>query len=94
MSPGEYLERHTELEHRVWWEFFAMKARNFGPDISMDGCVPRETQRRWEGAVGNAAYKLSAGLERGIRARQIAAKTGRDEGEVYDELTKKEQVPG
>lgn len=63
-------------------------------DLSMDGCVPAEVQRRWEGKVGGAQAALHRGLLRAKQARLIAEKRGIDEGQAYDELKRLEQAKG
>jgi hypothetical protein len=83
----------TDKQIRVWlaWK----RIHDTGDrDLSMDGCVPVEVQRRWEGKVGGAQAALHRGLLRSKQARDIAQRTGRDESEVYDELKKLEESKG
>lgn len=68
-----YLEAHTEDEHLVWVAWFRLHEwRDMGyvneadrpPDLSMDGCVPPETQERWAGRVAGAKFAVLADLQR------------------------------
>lgn len=78
----------TQRQLTVWWEWQRLWREGDKPDLSLDGNVPKHIQARWEGKVGMAGNILAAGTERRVRARQIAERTGRDAGEVYDELLK------
>lgn len=78
----------TDRQLRVWTAWFDLYYNGDKGDLSMDGCVPPEVQRRWEGKVSNAGYLVAAATERRLRAQAQAKLTGEDVGEVYDRLVK------
>ena len=78
----------TARQLAVWFAFFKLWYEGDKPDISLDG-VPLAVQRRWEGKVAGAAAAVYAGSLRREKARRIAKQTGRDEGQVWDELRAK-----
>lgn len=75
------LRNLTELEVHVYLEHLEWRNRGGGPDLSMDGCVPPETQKCWEGKVAAARFnmpemqaKLAEAQARSERAARDVAK--------------------
>lgn len=68
----------TELEVNVCLEHLEWRNRGGGPDLSMDGLVPAETQKRWAAKVAGAHHRMPD-LQRKLQdAQDRAARAARD----------------